>query len=38
MLKNYESVRACILMPMVDSLRDNIKQEVQALEDFDIED
>jgi hypothetical protein len=38
MLKNYESVRACILMPMVDSLRDNIKQEVQALEDFDIDD
>lgn len=24
--------------PMVDSLRDNIKQEVQALEDFDIDD
>ena len=38
MLKNYESVRMCILKPMVDSLRENIKQEIHALEDFGLDD
>jgi hypothetical protein len=34
MLKNHESVRSYIMKPIVDSLRENIKREIDAIEDY----
>ena len=34
MLKNHESVRSYIMKPIVDSLRENIKREIDDIEKF----
>ena len=38
MLKNHESVRSYIMKPIVDSLRENIKREIDDIEKFSEED